>query len=185
MGGDGLVSFAAKRRALLAGDARWPSVFQPGINHLNAGWTNEQRADAELAKQVIGQFKSWHFNTAGYGNSPPMLAHTPFVSFLNLVPTSRFLREKASFPDVFDATFQRDLEKRIERQCRDVRENPRLLGYMWTDTPMWNLKDARRNIQKDWVSTCASLPPRLRARSRMWISCWKRTAATSQDRPNL
>lgn len=131
--------------------------FNLGINHLNAGWTNEQRADAELAKQVIGQFKSWHFNTAGYGNSPPMLAHTPFVSFLNLVPTSRFLREKASFPDVFDAAFQRDLEKRIERQCRDVRENPRLLGYMWTDTPLWNLKDARRTIQKDWVSTLRQL----------------------------
>lgn len=131
--------------------------FNLGINHLNADWDNEQRADAELAKKVIGQFKSWHFNTAGYGNSPPMMAHTPFVSFLNLVPTSRFLREKASFPDVFDAAFQRDLEKRIERQCRDVRENPRLLGYMWTDTPLWNLKDARRNIQRDWVSTLRQL----------------------------
>lgn len=38
------------------------------------------------------------------------------VSFLNLVPTSRFLRDKASFPDVFDAAFQRDLQTRIERQ---------------------------------------------------------------------
>lgn len=131
--------------------------FNLGINHLNAGWTNEQRADAELAMKVIGQFKSWHFNTAGYGNSPPMMAHTPFVSFMNLVPTSRFLRDKASFPDVFDPEFQRDLQTRIERQCRDVRENPRLLGYMWTDIPMWNLKDARRTIQKDWVSTLRQL----------------------------
>jgi hypothetical protein len=131
--------------------------FNLGINHLTAGWNNEQRADAELAKKLIHQFKSWHFNTAGYGNSPPMMQHTPFVSFLNLVPTSRFLREKASFPDVFDVEFQRDLQQRIERQCREVRENPRLLGYMWTDTPLWNSKDARRHVKKDWVSTLRQL----------------------------
>ena len=131
--------------------------FNLGINHLTASWNNEQRADAELAKKLIHKFRSWHFNTAGYGTSPPMMEHTPFVSFLNLVPTSRFLRDKASFPDVFDAEFQRDLQKRIERQCRDVRDNPRLLGYMWTDTPLWNLKDARRTIKKDWVSTLRQL----------------------------
>jgi hypothetical protein len=77
--------------------------------------------------------------------------------FLNLVPTSRFLRDKATFPDVFDPGFQRDLQTSIERQCRDVRENPRLLGYMWTDTPRWNLKDARRAIKNDWVSTLRQL----------------------------
>lgn len=131
--------------------------FNLGINHLVAGWTNEQRADAELATKLTDQFKSWHFNTAGYGASSPFREHTPFVSFLNLVPSSRFLRDKASFPDVFDAEFQRSLQTKIERQCRDVRENPRLLGYMWTDTPLWNLKDARRTIKKDWVSTLRQL----------------------------
>lgn len=131
--------------------------FNLGINHLTAGWNNEQRADAELARKNINQFRSWHFNTAGYGNSPPMMQHTPFVSFLNLVPTSRFLRDKATFPDVFDPEFQRSLQTQIERQCRNVRDNPRLLGYMWTDTPLWNLKDARRTIKKDWVSTLRQL----------------------------
>ncbi len=131
--------------------------FNLGINHLNAGWNNEQRADVELAKKLIHQFKSWHFNTAGYGASPPMMQHTPFVSFLNLVPTSRFLRDKASFPDVFDSEFQRALQTQIERQCRNVRDNPRLLGYMWTDTPLWNLKDSRRHVKKDWVSTLRQL----------------------------
>ncbi len=131
--------------------------FNLGINHLTAGWNNEQRGDAALATKLTHQFQAWHFNTAGYGASAPFREKTPFVSFLNLVPTSRFLRDKASFPDVFDAEFQRDLQQRIERQCREVRENPRLLGYMWTDTPLWNLKDARRTIKKDWVSTLRQL----------------------------
>jgi hypothetical protein len=131
--------------------------FNLGINHLTAGLNNQQRGDAELAKKLIDQFRSWHFNTAGYGNSAPMMAQTPFVSFLNLVPTSRFLSDKASFPDVFDPEFQRALQMQIERQCRTVRDNPRLLGYMWTDTPLWDSKDARRHVKKDWVSTLRQL----------------------------
>ena len=131
--------------------------FNLGINHLGDGLSNAQRADVALATELTRQFQAWHFNTAGYGASAPFREKTPFVSFLNLVPTSRFLRDKASFPDVFDAEFQRDLQTRIERQCRDVRGNPRLLGYMWTDTPLWNLKDARRTIKKDWVSTLRQL----------------------------
>lgn len=149
---DGFVcSKAAGASALVTPEGH--PFFNLGINHLVAGWTNEQRADAALATELTQKVKSWHFNTAGYNASPLFAKHTPFVSSLNLAPTSRFLREKASFPDVFDAAFQRDLQQRIERQCRDVRDNPRLLGYMWTDVPMWNLKDARRTIQKDWVST--------------------------------
>ncbi len=131
--------------------------FNLGINHLAAGLDNAQRADGALAAELTQKFKSWHFNTAGYNASPLFARHTPFVSFLNLVPTSRFLRDRASFPDVFDAAFQRDLQQRIERHCRDVRDNPRLLGYMWTDIPMWNLKDARRHIRRDWVSTLRQL----------------------------
>ncbi|MCU0785701.1 MAG: hypothetical protein MUF81_16995, partial [Verrucomicrobia bacterium] len=110
--------------------------FNLGINHLGDGLNNAQRADVALATELTRQFQAWHFNTAGYGASAPFRENTPFVSFLNLAPTSRFLRDKASFPDVFDAEFQRDLQNRIERQCRDVRDNPRLLGYMWTDTPL-------------------------------------------------
>ena len=143
--------------------------FNLGINHLGDGLSNAQRADVALATELTRQFQAWHFNTAGYGASAPFREKTPFVSFLNLVPTSRFLRDKASFPDVFDAEFQRDLQTRIERQCRDVRGNPRLLGYMWTDTPLWNLKDARRTIKKDWVSTLrqlAATAPGKPARSR-------------------
>lgn len=131
--------------------------FNLGINHLASGMDNAQRADVALATELTRKFKSWHFNTAGYNASPLFAKDTPFVSFLNLVPTSRFLRDKASFPDVFDAAFQRDLQTRIEHQCRDVRDNPRLLGYVWTDTPLWNLKDARRTIKKDWVSTLRQL----------------------------
>jgi hypothetical protein len=116
-----------------------------------------EAADATLAKRLTHQFQSWHFNTAGYGASVPFREHLPFVSSLNLVPTSRFLGDKATFPDVFDSEFQRELKKKIERQCRDARDNPRLLGYMWTDTPLWNLTDARRLIKRDWVSSLRQL----------------------------
>jgi hypothetical protein len=131
--------------------------FNLGINHLVSGLDNAQRADGALAAELTQRFKSWHFNTAGYNASPLFARHTPFVASMNLVPTSRFLGATAVLPDVFDPAFQRDLQARIERHCREVRDSPRLLGYMWTDIPMWNAPDARRHIKRDWVSTLRQL----------------------------
>lgn len=131
--------------------------FNLGINHLGGGPNKANRDDTALGLQMTRQFQSWNFNTAGYGAPPMYWPHTPFVSAMALGPTSRFLKTKAVFPDVFDPEFQGALQDKIDKQCRRVRDNPRLVGYMWTDTPLWDLKTARRVAKTDWVSSLREL----------------------------
>ena len=39
-----------------------------------------------------------------------------------------------------------------------VKDNPNLIGYYWTDTPMWDLEKSSRRFGINWVDFIKNLP---------------------------
>ena len=38
------------------------------------------------------------------------------------------------------------------------KDNPNLIGYFWTDMPMWNLKKSKEKFGFNWVDYIKNLP---------------------------
>jgi hypothetical protein len=62
------------------------------------------------------------------------------------------------YPDFFDPEWQGHARERIREMVEAERGNPNLIGYYWTDTPLWHLEKARRERGTDWVSSIRQLP---------------------------
>jgi hypothetical protein len=63
-----------------------------------------------------------------------------------------------SFPDPFDSEWAADVERRIREMCERHRGNRLLIGYLWTDTPTWDVVKTRGLRGTDWVSEIRRLP---------------------------
>jgi hypothetical protein len=69
-----------------------------------------------------------------------------------------------AFKDVFDPKFLKQLEQNIRRVVEPSSENPFLIGYFWTDVPLWSAKRRSKRAAgcafwgQDWISFYRSLP---------------------------
>ena len=63
-----------------------------------------------------------------------------------LVENSSWLeKRKFSFSDIFDNEVQKEILIKIKNMTSE-KDNPNLIGYFWTDMPMWNLKKSKENL---------------------------------------
>ena len=142
--------------------------FSLGINHIqaityptpleifdkkyNSNWS---LAASDIKKNLL----KWGFNTAGYGTPNDLRKIMPYMMPCQpLVQNSAYLgQNQFSYSDIFDPDIKEEIVKKIENMTRE-KDNPNLVGYYWTDTPMWDLEKARKRFGMNWVDFIKSLP---------------------------
>ena len=102
---------------------------------------------SKASKDVYRNLNSWEFNTAGYGAPKELRKYIPFMMPAQpLVENSSWLeKEKFFFSDIFDKKVRKEILTKIKNMTSE-KDNPNLIGYFWTDMPMWNLKKSKEKF---------------------------------------
>ncbi len=115
--------------------------------------------------QAIQNLRDWGFNSGGYQAPPWQRDRVPHTRGIVLVPTSNWMRPGAfAYRDVFDPAFLGQLEQKIRRVVEPSSRNSFLVGYFWTDIPLWSKKRQSKTARgdafwgQDWISFYKSLP---------------------------
>ena len=144
------------------------SFFSLGITHTQALnypnsmkiFVNKYKNDWSLASaEIYRNLISWEFNTAGYGAPKELRKLIPFMMPSQpLVRNSSWLeKEKFFFSDIFDFEVKKEILNKIQNMTSE-KDNPNLIGYFWTDMPMWNLKKSKEKFGFNWVDYIKNLP---------------------------
>jgi hypothetical protein len=152
------------------------TFFSLGITHIGAlTYPNsmplfknkyENRWDL-AANEVYDNLMAWEFNTAGYGAPKAMRQLIPFMMPCQpLIENSSWLdKSEFSYADIFDATVKKRMLTKL-KQMTSEKDNPNLIGYYWTDMPMWNLKKSKEKFGLNWVEFIKNLPENSAGRMR-------------------
>ena len=148
-----------------------------GINHISAigsgkfrdePFTTEYGRDWErFWQECLGpQLHDWHVTSFGYGGPSTLLDRLPYFATITVAPIEKHrsesdLKKRNSyhFPDVFDPEWQEKTRASIEQFASRHRDDPYLIGYLWTDTPTWSLLETRALRGTDWITEIRRLPP--------------------------
>jgi hypothetical protein len=209
-----------------AGDRKWlvapngNAYLSLGVNHVQtdlftrapnrAFWArrfgardpDSARWKQEAARKVADDLRSFGFNALGFHSRasvfPPGFA--PYVKPLTFVEIPHHQTPgPEKFRDVFAADFARHCEEVAREQVRPRREDPHLLGYAFTDCPVFteadaaargdNVYGARRPALPTWPRVLRNLPgehpgkqayvARLRQRYRDHIEDFNRAYGTA------
>ena len=130
----------------------YPDPMDIFIKRYNNNWSI-------ASKDVYNNLISWEFNTAGYGAPKELRKLIPFMMPSQpLVQNSSWLeKKKFSFSDIFDYDVQQEILNKIKNMTSE-KDNPNLIGYFWTDMPMWNLKKSKEKFGFNWVDFIKALP---------------------------
>ena len=114
---------------------------------------------SKASKDVYKNLVSWEFNTAGYGAPKELRKLIPFMMPSQpLIENSSWLeKKKFSFSDIFDNEVKTEILAKIKNMTSE-KDNPNLIGYFWTDMPMWNLKKSKEKFGFNWVDFIKALP---------------------------
>jgi hypothetical protein len=93
--------------------------------------------EREWAREAVERLKKWGFNTVGDGSDRVMRGQgLPYA--VNLKCTAAWPREDdGKFPDVFDAGFERAVRRHVAQRCRELSDDPWLLGYFTDNELPW------------------------------------------------
>ncbi len=158
------------RHHLISPDGRPLLIL--GVNHVGAVARDERffRDQYEgrwsrFAKHLDEQLDDWGMNCIGYGAPASLQDRFPYFASMSVAPIEKHRSEPGPdapngyvFPDVFDPDWQEQIREQIADQCRRHRANPMLVGYLWTDTPTWDLHKTRALRGTEWVSAIRELP---------------------------
>lgn len=119
-----------------------------GINHFH----NMTSKDYDGA---IRNIKGWGFNAGCYQGPKWMWDRCPYTKGINLVPVCQWMPDQRfGFRDVFDPAYLAQLEEDIRKTVQPQSGNAMLIGYFWTDIPLWQ----RKRDGQDWISFYRALP---------------------------
>jgi hypothetical protein len=113
-----------------------------GINHFHSMTSRDY-------DQVIRNIRQWGFNAGCYQGPQWMWDRYPYTKGINLLPVCQWLPDgKFRFKDVFDPGTLEEMESTVRKIVQPQRSNPMLIGYFWTDIPIWK----RHRNGEDWIS---------------------------------
>lgn len=140
--------------------------------------------------RAIQNLRDWGFNSGGYQAPPWQWNRIPHTRGIVLVPNSNWMRPGTfAFRDVFDPSFLGELEQNMRRVVEPSSENPFLIGYFWTDIPLWNAKRQSKIAKgdafwgQDWISFFKSLPENAAGR-KVWEG-WRNENPDAAERAFL
>jgi hypothetical protein len=130
-------------------------------------------------EQAIQNLRAWGFNSGGYQAPAWQWNRVPHTRGIVLVPVSNWMTAgKFAFRDVFEPEFLNQLEQNIRGVVEPSKDNPFLVGYFWTDIPLWSAKRQSRTAVgdifwgQDWISFYKALPENA-AGKKVWED-WRR-----------
>jgi len=151
------------------GEGRWWFVdpeghpfISLGVNHIKAETLQElynrsvfdgKYGTAEkFYESVIRDLTDWGFNTLGNYNDDEIPHVLPFIHVFRFLNISGYFaswsfREQYAplayeyFPDVFSSSWREACKEKVVEACSRYRENPLLLGYFYSDVPVWTQAD--------------------------------------------
>ncbi|MEM1441588.1 MAG: hypothetical protein AAGF67_04565 [Verrucomicrobiota bacterium] len=147
-----------------------------GINHISSigggrfrdePFTIEYERDWERfwTEHLGPQLQDWNVTSWGYGGPEELLDRLPYFATTAVAPIEKHRsqpdpekRNFYRFPDVFDPAWQEKTKKFMTDFAAKHRDDPFLIGYMWTDTPTWSLLETRALRGTDWVTEMRKLP---------------------------
>ena len=151
-------------------DGRWLFVTPQGSGHIALGVNHISALDRAGAWQpsraeVLAQLRGWNMTNLGYAAPGDLHGRMPYFATITTAFTEKHRSLPAPhhadgylFPDVFDPAWQSSVDRRIAEGSAAHRDNPFCVGYMWTDTPTWDLVKTRGLRGTDWVSAIRALP---------------------------
>lgn len=166
------------------------------IFHADGSFDDDSPAVRKWSARVAATFKDWGFNTLGFHNPLSRslqeaiggyyVCHLPIpVPWGWNSKRSELVASFAKRPlDVFDDTFRAQLDEVSDQLVKPRSNDPRLLGYAYTDGPPWTIEDdtsapafakltpAQKQLHP-WVHALMSLPASA-AGKRAWITLLKR-----------
>lgn len=105
-----------------------------GINHFHMMNSTDYDGTVQLIKNL-------GFNTGCYQGPEWMWHRYPYSKGINLVPVCWWMPDHMfSFNDVFDPEYLIEMEERVRDIVEPQKDNTMLLGYFWTDIPIWTRK---------------------------------------------
>lgn len=109
---------------------------------------------------VLKLLEQMNCNSIGYGAPNELKPHIPYFAHFNALMISewRLGSGKLKYGDIFDPEVEQEMRSGMRQVCKENRDNPNLIGYYWTDMPMWDLDHADRVMDHNWVHFIRSLP---------------------------
>eukprot|EP01043_Picozoa_sp_COSAG02_P020059 COSAG02_NODE_981_length_15488_cov_27.585093_6_plen_463_part_00 len=143
---------------------------------------NQTRA----ALSQLQLYSEWSFTAAGYDSPPEHMQRLPFLHLVMPLQTCRADPATAGescagpsswavdllFPDPWNATTRRSIAARATAACDEIRPHrSNLIGYIWTDTPAFDVAYAQQHRGGDWVTSMRCLAPGAPGRTKytMWL----------------
>ena len=124
---------------------------------------------------VVKQIKSWGFNAGCYQGPQWMWKRYPYTKGINLVPVCVWKPDSQfAYKNVFDPDFLAEMDESVRKIVEPQSENAMLIGYFWTDIPIWS-----RTRKGGWIAYYKSLPEDS-AGGRKWRE-WKTTNADADE----
>ena len=118
-----------------------------GINHFH----NMSSKDYDAA---VKQIRSWGFNAGCYQGPRWMWKRYPYTKGINLVPVCVWKPDSQfAYKDVFDPGFLAEMDAAIRKIVEPQSDNAMLIGYFWTDIPIWS-----RTRNGGWISLLQITP---------------------------
>ena len=118
----------------------------------------------EFRKHLGEQFDRWNMNCVGYGAPRALQQYFPYFATITVAPIEKHRSHPDptstngyQFPDPFDHEWAADVDRRFRVLCEQHRDNRLLIGYLWTDTPTWDVIKTRGLRSTDWVSAIREL----------------------------
>jgi hypothetical protein len=111
----------------------------------------------ELAEFFLAKFKEWGYNSSGYGPLPTMEKRIPYVATIwTEGPRSFSAGDRSRNSDIFDPAVQERLRRRIREAAALHVDNPRCLGYVFIDLPVWHPQPIRGESYVDFIRSLDS-----------------------------
>lgn len=139
-----------------------PAEGEPNIfdNRFGRDW-------AKVASDVETNLRSWGYNSTGYGTPIQLGKKIPYAEGILTAPIAMYHTGKQfGYPDVFDPAWQTRVKEILRRKIEAHKNNPNLMGFYWSDMPLWDLRAAKRQGKPNWVETMKSLPEEAPGRQR-------------------
>lgn len=154
------------------------AIARPARGEPNLFLDRYQRDWTAVAPGVEKNLRDWGYNSTGYGTPAPLGKRIPYAEGIHTASTSMYFGpEQFSYPDVFDPAWQQGVKQTLRFKINAHKDHPNLIGFYWTDMPLWDLEYGKRSGKPNWVEAMKALPADAPGRKR-----YEQFAAAQGDR---